>query len=93
MFKLFQNWPFFSHVLGQQTRVSNFNKIRLQEKFLSGKKCSEIFGNFQGKEYVEITRKVAPLEISIICLLFGVASLQVATYIQKFFHVLLLIVF
>ena len=52
MFKLFQNWPFFSHVLGQQTRVSNFNKIRLQEKFLSGKKCSEIFGNFQGKVYM-----------------------------------------
>ena len=56
-----------------------------------------MFGNIwqfpRKRIYVEITRKVAPLEISIIYLLFGVASLQVATYIQKFFHVLLLIVF
>ena len=44
----FQNCPFFSNVTGLQSRISNFSKNKLQEKFPC--ECSKIVGNLPGKE-------------------------------------------
>ena len=65
IFKLSQNCPFLSNVIGLQTRISDFNKIILQEKCFAGEKCSEIVKNFAGKTYFEIFWKLSLLEYDV----------------------------